>query len=133
MPSLKSPGGSMFPYYYKNGELFGVHFGSFHEDEAGLLALMKAEEEFIIQQNRQLPFWIDFYETRLTDKILIELFNSINRLHSHITRLAIVGCSLKDRWRIKRLGKKLGLQFPIPVKYFSDPEEAKTWLVSEGY
>ncbi len=121
----------MFPYYYKNGELFGVHFGSFFNDEERLLALMKAEEEFITQQNRQLPIWIDFYETRLTDRILIEFISSMNRIRRFITRLAIVGCSRRDQWRIKRLEKKLCSKLPPPVKYFSDPEVAKTWLVSE--
>ncbi len=33
----KSPGGSIFPYYYKNGELFGAHFGSFLTTKKGCL------------------------------------------------------------------------------------------------
>lgn len=123
----------MFPYYYKNGELFGVHFGSFFDNEEGLLALMKAEEEFMKKQNCQLPLWIDFYETKLTDRILIEFLHSMNRLHHQIPKLAIVGCSWKDQWRIKKLRKKLELELPVLVKYFSDPEEAKTWLVSETF
>lgn len=133
MPALKSPGGSMFPYYYKNGELFGVHYGSFFDNEEGLLALMKAEEEFMKEHNCQLPLWIDFYETKLTERILIEFLHSMNRLHHQITRLAIVGCSWKDQLRIERLQKKLNLELPVLVKYFRDPEEAKTWLVSEQY
>ena len=39
----KSPGGSIYPYYFKGGQLFGLHYGSFHENEAGLLARMHAE------------------------------------------------------------------------------------------
>ena len=121
----------MYPYYYKNGELFGVHYGSFFNNEDGLLALMKAEEAFMKKQNCQLPLWIDFYETKLTDRILTEFLHSMNRLHPHIPKLAIVGCSCKDQWRIKRLRKKLEVEFPVLVRYFSDPEEAKTWLLSE--
>ncbi len=56
MPARTSPGGSMFPYYYKNGELFGVHFGSFFNDEERLLALMKAEEEFITNKAANCRF-----------------------------------------------------------------------------
>jgi hypothetical protein len=121
----------MFPYYYKNGELFGVHFGSFHDDEKGLLNLMKAEEEFFRDQNRPLPFWADFYETRLTETILTEFLRSMSRLRRLIPRLAIVGCTWKDRWRIGQLIKKKALEVPAPIKFYSDPEEAKTWLVSE--
>ena len=69
MVMRKSPGGSLFPYYYKGGELFGLHYGSFFTDEEGLL---------------------------------------------------------------HKLAKKSGVKFPMPIRYFSDPEEAKTWLVSES-
>jgi hypothetical protein len=127
----KSPGGSLFPYHFKGGEILGLHYGSFFSNEEALLTRMKAEEEFIEKANRQLPTWIDFYETKLTDKVLIEFIESINRLHNHVIRLAIVGCSPKDRRRSERLRKKLNIEIPIPIKYFSDPEDAKTWLVSE--
>jgi hypothetical protein len=53
MQTQKSPGGSLFPYYYKNRELFGVHFGNYFSDEDRLIAMMKAEEEFFIQQTCQ--------------------------------------------------------------------------------
>jgi hypothetical protein len=127
----KSPGGSLFPYYYKNGELFGLHYGSFFADEEAFLARMKAEEEFLLRANRPLPLWIDFYETKLTDRVLIEFSKSILRLQRQIPKLAIVGCSFKDRRRLHKLGKKFEIEFPMPVRFFSDPEVAKTWLVSE--
>jgi hypothetical protein len=76
--------------------------------------------------------WIDFYETRLTDQILIGFLHSMSRLQHQISRLAIVGCSWKDQWRIRRLAKKLALGLPVSIKFFCDPEIAKTWLVSEG-
>ena len=132
MPSRTSPGGSLFPYYYKNGELYGAHFGSFHDDEDRLLALMKAEEDFIARQSHPLPVWIDFYENKLSDRILVEFIQSMQRLQRYITRLAIVGCSKKDQRRIKHLEQQLQTELPRPLHYFLDPEVAKTWLVSEG-
>ncbi len=128
---MKSPSGSMFPYYYKGGEILGSHFGSFFADEEGVLAVMKAEEEFIAQPNRRLRVWVDFYETQLTDRVLTEFVASVHRLRTHLVKLAIVGCSLKDQWRLRRLSKKSSSGFPVPVKFFSDPEDAKTWLVGE--
>jgi hypothetical protein len=133
MTPQKSPGGSLFPYYYKDGELFGLHYGSFFENEEGLLARMKAEEQFLSQVNCQLPIWVDFYETRLTEKVLIEFSNSIIRWHGHIPKLAIVGCSFIDKRRLHTLNKKLGYKFTMPIKFFNDPEEAKTWLVRESF
>lgn len=128
----KSPGGSIFPYAYKGGEIFGLHFGSFHADEERLLARMKAEEEFIANSHREFPLWIDFYETVLSDRILVEFLESMYRSRSHITKLAIVGCSQGDKNRINRLRKKLNIELLMPIRFFEDPEVAKTWLVSES-
>ncbi len=132
MISRKSPSGALFPYYYKGGEIFGIHSGSFHSDEEGLIALLKAEEEFLIEQNRRMRFWVDFYEDNLTDKVLTEFVASIDRLCPHLVKLAIVGCSWRDRRRLNQFFKKSGVKLPIPVKYFDDPEVAKTWLVHES-
>lgn len=132
MTTQKSPGGSIFPYGYKGGEIFGVHFGSFHADEEGLLAHMRAEEEFIANTHRQFPIWFDFYETNLTDKILVEFLASIYRLSKHFTKLAIVGCSPRERKRMDKLRRQSNVQFIMPIHFFDDPEIAKTWLVSEA-
>jgi hypothetical protein len=127
----KSPGGSIFPYYYKNGELFGAHYESFARKEQGLLERMRAEEEFLIEQHHPLPYWVNFYGTTMTNKVLNEFMQSINRLQRYIPKLAIVGCSIIDQWRLEyaRIRKSVN----IPVRYFSDPEKAKAWLVSEGF
>jgi hypothetical protein len=127
----KSPAGSIYPYYYKEGSLLGLHYGSFFKNEEGLLARMQAEEEFIAKEILQTPLTVDFYETNLTDRILIEFSRSILRLQAHISRLSIVGCSSRDKLRFQKLWLKSGYKFPIPVKFFSDAEAAKTWLVSE--
>lgn len=132
MPTQISPGGSTFPYYYKGGEIHCLKYGSFFTDEEALLSVMHAEEEFITQSNRQLRVWIDFYETRLTDKVLTELLRGLGRARQHIIKVAIVGCSWKDQWRLRLLGKKLGTGFPVPIRFFQDPEIAKTWLVGES-
>ncbi len=105
MLSKESPGRSNFPYYYKNGELFGTHYEGFASREDELLELMKAEEQFLIEQNHPLPFWVNFYGTQLTDRVLSEFIQSMNRLRRYIPKLAIVGCSLFDRWRLRRVEK----------------------------
>jgi hypothetical protein len=131
MYTQKSPGGSIFPYYYKGGEIHCLKYGSFFSNEEALFALMKAEEDFIMKPNRRLRIWVDFYETFLIEKVLIEFVESICRLSKHIIKLSIVGCSFKDKWRLRKLLKKSGIESLIVIKYFSDPEDAKTWLVRE--
>ncbi len=131
MQIQKSPGGSLFPYYYKNGELFCLHFGSYFSDEEGVIAMMKAEENFVTRQHPPMGIWIDFYETKLTDRVLRELIEMLRPIRPQIIKLGIVGCSFTAQWKINRLIKNTELLSSLPVKYFDDPEAAKTWLVSE--
>ena len=131
MPIKKSLGGSYFPYYYKGGELFGLHLGSFGTDEDRVIARMKAEEVFFTQQNHRIGIWIDFYQTKLTDRVIGELVEVMKQISHRTLKLGLVGCSLNDRRRINRLVKKAGCLSTLPMKYFDDPEDAKTWLVSE--
>jgi hypothetical protein len=131
MISKKSPGGSMFPYYYKGGELFGLHLGSFASNEDGVIARTKAEEVFFVEQHRAIGLWIDFYETKLTNRIIGEFLQTLEHVHHQILKLGLVGCSFIDRWRIRRLINDSKYLSSLPVKFFDDPEDAKTWLVSE--
>lgn len=128
----KSPGGSTFPYYYQGGEIHCLKYGSFFANETALFAVMKAEEKFIAQPNRRLRIWVDFYETQLTDAVVLEFVESMHRLGNHLIKLAIVGCSRKDSWRLQRVGRKAGGLASVPVRFFRDPEDAKTWLVRES-
>ncbi|HTX91116.1 MAG TPA: hypothetical protein VMC09_07860 [Anaerolineales bacterium] len=132
MALKRSPGGSIFPYPYKGGELFGLHLGSFRGNEEGLLERMKAEETFILETHRQFPLWIDFYQDRLTDRVLLEFLKTVGHTRNNITKLALVGFSFWDRIRLRRLVKKTSFEFPMPLRFFSDPEVAKTWLVSDA-
>jgi hypothetical protein len=129
----KSPCGSLFPYPYKNGELFCLHLGSFGADENGVISRIKSEEVFFIQQNRSIGIWIDLYETKLTDRVISELIELIERIGNRILKLGLVGCSFADQWKINKLTKKAECFSAMPVEYFKDPEDAKTWLVSERW
>jgi hypothetical protein len=131
MPLKKSPCGSLFPYPYKNGELFCLHLGSFGADEDAVISRIKTEEAFFTQQNRSIGIWIDFYETKLTERVMGEFIELIERIDNHILKLGLVGCSFMDQWKINKLMKKAECFSTLPVKYFNDPEDAKTWLVSE--
>jgi hypothetical protein len=127
----KSPGGSIFPYPYKNGELYGLHLGSFGDNEDALIARMRAEALFFNEQKRSLGIWMDFYQTRITDRVIGELIEFLQNTRRHVLKLSLVGCSSSDRRRIDRRIREAGELSTLPVRYFSDPEEAKTWLVSE--
>jgi len=132
MLSKQSQGGSIFPYYYKGGELLGLHLGSFGADEDGVIARIKAEDVFFIEQNKSIAVWMDFYQTKLTGRVMGELIEMIKHISQHTIKLGLVGCSFLAQRKIKQLLKEAGVLPALPVKFFDDPEVAKTWLVSEA-
>jgi hypothetical protein len=129
----KSPSGSACPYYYMGGELHPLKYGSFHADKEKLFETIQAEERFILRspghQNRRI--WIDLYETRLDDDVAATLARHIRAIEPKIQKLCFVGCSPLAAWRIRRHLARLGLPIAGQVKFFSDPELAKMWLVRE--
>lgn len=128
---LKSPGGSVYPYCYKGGELHCLKYGSFHNDTEGLKGLMNEEEKFIMGLHRSLRIWIDLYETNVNDEVIQALTDSLKRMEHNIVKLAFVGCSLSTKIKLKKAIKNYPEKIDIPMKYYSDPEVAKTWIVSE--
>ncbi|MFB8373677.1 hypothetical protein [Paenibacillus taichungensis] len=126
---IKSPGGSLFPYYYKGGEIHCLKYGSKYKKYEELFELMRLEEEFIFKANKKLKIWIDLYETSITEMVLQELVNNLSNLNGYVKKISFVGLSSISKWKLKRKIKNLKLEYP--VSYFSDPEEAKTWLISE--
>ncbi|SEB91475.1 hypothetical protein [Paenibacillus sp. GP183] len=130
MNSIKSPGGSLFPYFYKNGEIHCLKYGSFYFNKDALFSLIKAEEEFILETHRRLDIWVDFYKTSLTQEVMNEFVESISRLNKSIRKLSIVGCSSIVKWRIRNKIKRNG-NISMSIKFFNDPEDAKSWLVME--
>lgn len=131
MALVKSPGGSIFPYFYKNGELHCLKYGSFYEHEETLIRLMKEEEMFLLNQPKRLPVWVDLYKTKLSPQVLEALLNNLDTLQNRILRLALVGMSFGDKRKWERLLKDRGTGFTFTIRHYSDPEEAKTWLVGE--
>ncbi len=127
----KSPDGAIFPYPYKGGELFGLHLGSYETDEDALISMMKADSAFFLQQNRSIGVWIDFYGTKLSDRVITAFIEFLDNIHTRTLKLALVGCSPAARRRINKRIQESGNFAALPVKYFNDPEVAKTWIVSE--
>lgn len=131
MALMKSPGGSIFPYFYKNGELHCLKYGSFYADEVSLFRLMEAEEAFLLKQPKRLPVWVDLYKTALTPQVLHALLANLEAVQNRIVRLALVGMSRGDKRKWERLLRERECVFSFPLSYYSDPEAAKTWLVGE--
>jgi hypothetical protein len=131
MSIKNAPDGALFPYYYKNGELFGLHLGSFGADEDGLIARLKADEAFFLEQNHSIGMWLDLCQTKMTDRVIGELIQFLEHTRHLTLKMALVGCSTIDRWRINRAIKKAKLLSDLPIRYYDDPEVAKTWLVTE--
>ena len=128
----KSPSGSLCPYYYKNGELHPLKYGSYFGGKARLFEIMKAEEEFILKSsgshNRRV--WIDLYETVLDDETIDFLIGHLTAIQQKIHKLCLVGVSPRARRKIRAKMKRGNVDLYAQTRYFTDPEEGKQWLVS---
>ncbi|MCX7759357.1 MAG: hypothetical protein N2169_07125 [bacterium] len=127
----KSPSGSLCPYYYMGGELHPLKYGSYFSDKDKLFAVIKDEEEFILESsglnNRRI--WIDLYETKLDNEVIDRLVLHIVTIRSKIFKLCFVGCSFFAKHKIKKQMRDHRMDIALQIKFFSDPEEAKQWLV----
>lgn len=129
----KSPSGSLCPYYYMGGELHPLKYGSYFDNMSDLLETMKAEETFILkssgQHNRRI--WIDLYETNLNDEVIKAIVLHIEAIKHKIFRLCLVGCSFSARQKINEKMKQTNIDIFKQMRFFSDSEEAKQWLIGE--
>lgn len=131
--SRKSPSGSLCPYYYMGGELHPLKYGSYFKNKTELFAMIKAEEDFILnssgQNNRRI--WIDLYETKLDDEVIDMLILHLQKIRHKIFNLCLVGCSPSEQRTIKKKMKNAGIDLFSLTRYFSDPEIAKQWLLGK--
>lgn len=125
----KSPSGSYCPYYYKGGELQPLHYGSYRGNQEKLFAVMDAEQAFILQSHGKRKIWIDLYETKKNAAFFEKLCAHLQAISHKIAKLALVGCTPLDRYKIGRRMKSIGCT--LPIAYYSDPEIAKDWLVGK--
>ena len=99
----KSPSGSLCPYYYLGGELHPLKYGDYGRDHEGLLAVMLAEQDFILASpgthNRRV--WVDLYQTVLDDVTVAMLVEHLQAIRPKVLKLCMVGCSLWERCRLR--------------------------------
>lgn len=129
----KSPSGSLCPYYYMGGELHPLKYGSYFKEKEKLFSVIEAEEYFILnssgQNNRRI--WIDLYETVLDDEVIDKIVTHINNISPKIFRLCLVGCSFWNRRKIKNKMHIKNMEIAKEVRFYSDPEKAKQWLIGK--
>ena len=130
---MKSPSGSLCPYYFMGGELHPLHYGSYFNNKKELFAIIKAEEDFILASsgNNNRRIWIDLYETVIDNEVVDVLVDHFKAIRHKILKLCLVGCSSKDREKIKSKMRQQNMDLLDQTQYFSDPEEAKQWLIGK--
>jgi len=115
------------------GELHPLKYGSYHDDKEQLFAVIKAEEEFIInssgKNNRRI--WIDLYETTIDDEVIEVLIGHLQLIRHKIFNLCLVGCTPYVQKLIKKKMKKVEMDLYYSTRYFDDPEAAKHWLIGK--
>lgn len=130
---MKSPSGSLCPYYYKGGELQPLHYGSYHSNMEKLAEIIDAEEKFILAASSPggRRVWIDLYETDLTENMIEKLSQHIVSISPKVSKLALVGCKKRVFKKIVNHLKRAECKLAVQIKLFIDPEISKDWLVGK--
>ena len=114
-------------------KLHPLKYGGYHDDKKRLFEVIKAEEDYILKSpglnNRRI--WIDLYDTSIDDETIAVLINHLKTIRHKILRLSLVGCSQRDVKAIKLAMKRANMDLYGQTQYFSDPEEAKRWLLGK--
>ena len=127
----KSPSGALSPYYYKGGQIHGMHYGSYLDDMEALSKMMLEEERFVMRSPGGRRILIDLYETNLTKAMLSEMVNHIERMSSRIIKLAFAGNDKGVFRKINNLLLKSKSLDRSQLYFCNDMEDGKTWLVGE--
>jgi len=116
------------------GELHPLKYGSYHRDKQALLQMMNAEEQFILtssgEHNRRI--WVDLYDTRLDKEAVACLAVHLFQIRPKTAKLCLVGCPALTRWRITSAMRRTNSTWADSVRFFTDPEQAKMWLVGKA-
>jgi len=106
-------------------------FGGFGADRAGLDAEIAISQAVIDQQaENSLLVAVDLNDAPLTPEIA-EFFNdNASRPRNPIRRLAILGVSDFQRFWYRWARH---VSWPQQARFFSDWEQAKDWLVTDGF
>jgi len=128
--NMKTPSGANFPYYYKNGALHGIHFADYKDDIVALLRILEKEQAFIVNQNITSTTWLDCYYIKYSKEVFLGICSFLEKLSNKLTRCAFVGLGIKYKIRIYYFIKKTKIN-DLQIRYYNDPEIAKTWLVGK--
>jgi hypothetical protein len=115
------------------GELNPLKYGGIGHDKARLFAVMDAEQRFILatagQHNRRI--WVDLGGTVVDAEVAERLAQHLEAIRVKTFKLCLVGCSPWGRHRLRKAMRRTDQQLATHTRWFTDPEMAKQWLISE--
>ena len=127
---MKTPSGSIFPYYYKDGAFYGLHLGECKKDDPKFLKILNEEQAFFLSQTVTSTVCLDLYRTVFPRKRQLELADFIVNISGKMTRCALVGLSFINKLKMRRQLSKVETG-NVLIRYFDEQEIAKTWLVGK--
>jgi hypothetical protein len=114
----------------KETAIYCIDFSSLGADQEGLMLEITASDEVLKKQaDYSLLAALDLHHTSLMAPIA-QFINQISMPHSPFRKIAFVGVSdLRRAW----YSLARGVRWPKNAAFFDDYEQAKDWLVSEGF
>ncbi len=116
---------------HKGSPVLGINLDGFEADRAGLQAEIDAVEAILsTQENNSLLVVVDLALTNIGPEVAAFLNAHAGQESDPIRKMAIVGISGVRKIWYQRVRK---ISWPKHARFFDGHEEAKAWLISDGF
>lgn len=133
MKHRKEPGArSSLILPFHGGTIFCLELDGLGKDRA--LVLEKFRNDLTELKKPSAPSRIALHlkDTRVDREMAEGILRGLAQPGQHPARLAVVGLTLWERHLWRRLARGMEPPLPFPWAFFSDYEQAKSWLVPPG-
>ncbi len=119
-----------FSIPYNDGEIWVICIDNLGDNVELIKEKILDNEKLMSRPSNSSFILYDLNETVITIEIAGLIVDSLLRLKNYISKLAFVGASKIGKRKIQKYLKKYESELNILVKYFTDMDPAKEWLIN---
>ncbi len=114
-----------FLLYYNGGEIWFEHLEGLYEYEDLVTEKLNSDIPLFTKPSSTSFVCFVFFETIITDKIVLAVKQAILESNKHFTKIAFCGLNKKDQRKFRKHFSNQG----FAIAFFEGLEDAKIWLL----
>lgn len=120
-----------FSLYHNGGEVWISCIDNLGTDLELVKEKVNNNEELLMRPNKVYRVLFHIDGTEITHEIADYIINSLSRSQNHIFKLTMVGATKSGRAKLKKC--QTNKELKLGIKYFSNMDHAKDWLIDEKF